>query len=148
AGVVTTLAGSPQEYGSTDGTNSNARFFSPSGVAADTNGNIFVADTINNTNRKVVAAGTNWVVTTIAGAAGSSGGADGTNGAARFMTPFGVAVNNPGNVFVADTDNHTIRKITPLGTNWVVSTIAGQAGSFGSVDGTNKSARFLYPVGL
>src|SRR5437016_1628559 len=80
---------------------------------------------------------------TLAGQA-AGGANDGTGGAARFNKPCGVAVDGAGNVFVADTDNHTIRKITPTGT---VSTIAGLAGMSGSADATGASARFNQPGG-
>ncbi|MEI9962997.1 MAG: hypothetical protein WDM76_18335 [Limisphaerales bacterium] len=72
----------------------------------------------------------------------------GTNSAARFYTPQAVAVDSAGNVYVADTSNHTIRKITPTGTNWVTSTIAGLAGNSGYSDGTNNTARFYSPYGI
>ncbi len=144
--VVTTLAGQAGNPGSADGTNSAARFNHPSDVAVDTNGNVYVSDWNNNTIRKVTPLGTNWVVTTLAGLAGSSGSADGTNSAARFNGPSSVAVDSAGNVYVSAWNNNTIRKVTPLGTNWVVTTLAGLAGSSGSADGTNSPARFNAPA--
>jgi len=148
AGVVTTLAGDQGNWGSADGVGSAARFFYPSGVAVDSAGTLYVADYFENTIRKVTPVGTNWVVTTLAGTAGSSGSADGTGKAARFHSPGSVAVDGVGNVYVADTDNHTIRRVTPVGTNWVVTTLAGTAGVAGSADGTGKAAQFNYPVGV
>jgi streptogramin lyase len=142
AGVVTTLAGTAGLYGSADGTGSAARFHNPWGVAVDGSGNAYVADTDNNTIRKITPAG---VVTTLAGTAGSSGSTDGTGSAARFWGPAGVAVDISGNVYVADYGNYTIRKITPAG---VVTTLAGTAGSSGSADGTGSAARFYYPQGV
>ena len=142
AGVVSTLAGMAGSSGSADGTGSAARFNYPTGVAVDGSGNVYVADTGNNTIRKITPAG---VVSTLAGTAGSSGSADGTGSAARFYYPYGVAVDGSGNVYVADNDNYTIRKITPAG---VVSTLAGLAGSSGSADGTGSAARFYYPYGV
>ncbi len=141
-GAVTTLAGLAGSSGSADGTGSAARFFYPEGVAVDRAGNVFVADTWNQTIRKVTPGG---VVTTLAGLAGSSGSADGTGSAAWFFYPEGVAVDRAGNVFVADTWNQTIRKVTPGG---VVTTLAGLAGSYGSADGTGSVARFCYPSGV
>ena len=136
-GVVTTLAGSAGNAGSADGTGSAARFSSPEGVAVDASGNVYVADTKNNTIRKVTPGG---VVSTLAGLAGRvSGGFDGTGSAASFSYPEGVAVDTSGTVYVADTLNATIRKITPGG---VVTTLAGWANSFGGVDGTGTFARF------
>src|SRR6476661_7707854 len=66
--------------------------------------------------------------TTIAGLGGHSGSADGTNSAARFSAPGGMAVDSAGDLYVADQNNGTIRMLTPVGTNWVSSTIAGLAG--------------------
>ena len=147
-GVVTTLAGLAGHPGSANGTNSDARFNGPDGVAVDGVGNVYVADFENFTIRKLTPVGTNWVVTTIAGVAGSAGSANGTNSAARFHFPQCLAFDGAGNLYVADTENFTVRKVTPLGTNWVVTTIAGSAGSFGSVDGTNSTARFDGFAGL
>ena len=134
-----TLAGLAGNYGSADGTGSAARFEYPWGVAVDSAGNVYVADSQNFTIRKVTPAG---VVTTLAGLAGSFGSADGTGSAARFYYPTGVAVDSAGNVYVADFANDTIRKVTPAG---VVTTLAGLAGSTGSTDGTGSAARFLGP---
>ena len=142
AAVVTTLAGLPGGRGSTDGTGTSARFWSPQGLAADNAGNVFVADSPNQTIRKVTSAG---VVTTLAGLAGSAGGADGTGSAARFNVPTGLAVDIAGTVCVADTINHTIRKVTSAG---AVTTLAGLAGSAGSADGTGSGARFNQPFAV
>src|SRR5437773_394011 len=109
-GFVSTLAGLAGSWGSTDGTGANARFNYPNGVAVDNAGNVYVADTVNNTIRKITADGD---VTTIAGLARSTGSTDGTRANARFNYPSGVAVDNAGNVYVADSHNFTIRKITP-----------------------------------
>jgi uncharacterized protein YjiK len=143
-GVVTTLAGLvPPDYSTNaDGIGSTAWFYYPYAVAADISGNVYVADTDNSTIRKITPAG---VVTTLAGSTGNSGSADGTNSIARFSEPGGIALDGAGNVYVADTDNHTIRKVTADG---VVTTIAGQAGYSGSDDGTNTVARFYFPEGI
>jgi streptogramin lyase len=141
-GIVTTLAGSAGNPGSADGTGNAARFDGPYGVAVDTNGNVYVADAYNDTIRVVTPGG---VVTTLAGSAGNSGSADGTGSAARFSVPKGVAVDVNGNVYVADTYNYTIRKITPGG---VVTTLAGSARDFGTADGTGSATRFYYPDGV
>ena len=142
AGVVTTLAGTAGSYGSSDGTGAAARFQYPFGIAVDSSGNVYVTDSSNHTIRKITPAG---VVTTLAGTAGSQGSNDGTGAAARFYLPKDVAVDASGNVVVADTYNHTIRKITSAG---VVTTLAGTAGSFGSSDGTGVAARFKSPLGV
>jgi streptogramin lyase len=110
-GVVTTLAGVVGTAGSTDGTGSAARFNTPTGVAVDSAGNVYVADRSNQIIRKITAGG---VVTTLAGVVGtpSFGYMDGTGSSARFRFPWGIAVDSAGNVYVADTSNNVIRKIT------------------------------------
>ncbi|MHB8736286.1 MAG: immunoglobulin domain-containing protein, partial [Terriglobales bacterium] len=145
AGVVTTLAGLAGSSGSADGTGSAAKFYYPQGVAVDSTGNVFVADTVNETIRQVTPVGTSWVVTTLAGLAGSEGSADGTGSAARLADPERMGVDSAGNVYVADEGDHTIRKVTPLG---VVTTLAGLAGSEGSTDGAGSAARFYFPEGV
>ncbi len=142
-----TIAGNPS-IGSADGTNSSARFYSPTGIAVDKTGNVFVADAGNYTIRKLALVGSDWVTTTIAGLAGYQGTADGTNGDARFIWPLDIAVDASGSVFVADSYACTIRKITPVGTNWVVNTIAGLGSAAGDADGTNNAARFRFPTGV
>jgi hypothetical protein len=198
AGLVSTLAGSAGNAGSDDGTGGAARFSSPSAVASDATGNLYVADSVNGTIRKITSAG---VVSTLAGTSGSLGSADGTGAeaqflnlgqlaldaagnifvadgscvrkvtsvgvvstiagapnvgnprgstdgvgtVARFYEARGVAVDIFGNVFVADTYNHTIRKIDASG---VVTTLAGAAGVEGSDDGTGSAARFKYPYSV
>jgi hypothetical protein len=146
--VVTTIAGLAGNYGSADGTNGDARFLNPSGITVDSGGNLFVADRYNDTIRKVAPVGTNWVVTTIAGLAGNYGSADGIGTNALFSWPGGVAVDNAGNIYVADSRNATIRMVTPVGTNWVVTTIAGLAGNYGSADGIGTNALFSWPGGV
>ncbi len=144
--VVTTIAGS--SGGSRDGTNLQARFSTPHGIAMDNVGSLYVADDGNSTIRKLTPSGTNWVVTTIAGSAGQSGNADGTNSGARFYHPYRVAADNYGALYVTDGNNHTLRRITPSGTNWIVSTVVGSAGNYGTNDGPGTAARFFYPVGV
>ena len=142
-GVVSTLAGSPETAGSADGTGSTARFQGPQGLAIDTSNNLYVADTNNHTIRKVVTS--TGVVTTVAGLAGNSGSADGLGSQGRFNHPSGVAVDGTGNLYVADTENHTIRQILPSG---MVNTVAGSAGNSGGADGTGSAARFDSPSDL
>ncbi len=141
-GTVTTLAGSASTRGSQDGTGSGATFNQPGGIALDSAGNLYVADAMNDTVRKITPAG---VVTTLAGTAGTRGDADGTGAAALFNFPDGVAVDSTGNVYVADTFNDTIRRITPAG---AVTTLAGSAGISGSNDGTGSNALFSQPYGV
>ena len=153
--TFTTIAGLAGHAGSADGTNSAARFNGPCELAVDGAGNLYVADASNHAIRKVTPVGTTWVVTTLAGKAGSPGSADGTNSAARFgfnnTVGFGLgglAVDGAGNIYVADLGNNAIRKVTPVGTNWVVTTLAGQAGVAGSADGTGSTALFDQPQGV
>lgn len=141
AGVVTTLAGVAGVAGSTDAVGAVARLNNPKGVAVDSAGNVYVADSGNHTVRKISPAG---LVSTLAGAAGIPGGTDASGASARFNGPNGVAVDGAGNVYVADTYNHTIRKIAPGG---LVTTLAG-TGSVGSIDATGASASFNAPSGV
>jgi alpha-N-arabinofuranosidase len=143
AGAVTTLAGLAGTSGSANGSGTAARFSGPSGIVADSAGDLYVADTLNHTIRKVTSSG---AVSTIAGSAGTSGSDDGIGAAARFHGPQGLALDGAGNLYVADTNNSTIRKIV-LSTG-AVSTIAGEAGTSGSTDGAGTSARFFYPSGV
>ncbi|SEO25387.1 gliding motility-associated C-terminal domain-containing protein [Mucilaginibacter gossypiicola] len=116
-GLVTTLAGNPLVLGATNGTGSAATFNSPRGLAIDAAGNLYVADQANNRIRKVTAAG---VVTTYAGS-GAVGAVNGMVNAASFNTPTAVGLDDSGNLYVSDSGNGSIRKITPAG---VVSTFA------------------------
>lgn len=142
AHVVTTVAGRPGEPGSTDGSGRDAQFRFPAALACDPVGNIYVADTQNNTIRKITAEG---IVSTFAGQPGQRGAADGAAADARFSSPSGIAIDLDGNLFVADAQNATIRRITPAR---VVSTFAGHAGSAGAVDGPAADARFAIPFGI
>jgi len=139
AGVVTTLAGSGSQ-GNTNGNGTAASFYNPAGVAVDGSGNVYVADQGNCSIRKITPAG---VVTTLAGS-GSQGNANGTGTAASFFNPAGVAVDIFGNVSVADLGNNLIRRITSTG---VVTTLAG-SGSIGTTNGTGTAASFYYPRGV
>ncbi|MDO8414123.1 MAG: hypothetical protein Q7S51_10080 [Gallionellaceae bacterium] len=142
AGVVSTFAGAAREFGSSDGSGAAAHFMNPYGIASDIAGNLYVADSSNHIIRKMTGAG---LVTLFAGAAGVAGSTDGSGAASRFYYPHWIASDNAGNLYVADTDNHTIRKITPAG---VVSTFAGTAGVAGNSDGSGAAASFNYPEGL
>ena len=139
AGVVTTFAGSGTA-GFVNGTGTAAQFNSPRGITMDGSGNFYVADLNNRSIRKITAAG---VVTTLAGSA-SYGYLDETGSLAQFASPMAVVADAAGNVFVADWDNHRIRKVTSAG---VVTTLAG-SGIEGTLDGTGTAARFGYPAGL
>lgn len=141
-GFIVTIAGAPGQPGSEDGPASTARFDSPLGLAASTNGIICVADCGNHLIRAI---SPNGAVTTFAGAAKTWGSADGSASAARFNGPVGLAIDSSGNLFVSDSNNHTIRKITPAGE---VSTIAGYPLQSGFADGPARAARFFQPAEL
>lgn len=141
-GMVTTIAGVSGEPGEKDGTGSEARLYQPYAVVADTNGNLYVADSYGATIRKVTAQG---MVTTLAGVAFHEGSADGTGTNALFKYPSGIAIDLAGNLYVADQGNHTIRRVTLLGE---VTTIAGMPLAKGTNDGVGTAARFSSPRAL
>ncbi len=125
-----------------------AGFDSPCGVAVDSATNVYVAGGSNDTILRVAPVGTNWMVTTLAGQAGVAGAHDGTGANAQFDFPAGVAVDAATNLYIADQSNSTIRKLAPVGTNWVVTTLAGSAGTAGANDGTGGAAQFDFPAGV
>ena len=139
-GVVTTLAGSGKT-GFSNGKGKTASFFFPWGIAVDSSDNVFVADSVNNTIRKITPEGT---VSTLAGSAGVTGATNGPGSTARFFWPYGLAADNHGNLFVADTYNNLIRKIDNHGT---VTTLAGSGFKL-SNDGKGTEASFNHPYGL
>ena len=139
AGVVSTLAGSGVP-GFADGTGAAAQFNNVQGLAVDSSGTIYVSDNTNNRIRKITPAG---VVTTLAGS-GAVGSADGTGAAAQFSNPSAIAVDSSGTIYVADSSNNRIRKITPAG---VVTTLAG-SGAQGFVDGAGSATQFNIPYGI
>jgi streptogramin lyase len=143
AGVVTTIAGASGASGSTDGACASARFAAPTGIAADSAGNLYVANTSGHTIRKIAMPACS--VSTLAGLPGTSGSADGTATAARFSYPRGVAMDGDGSVLVADSSNAAIRRVTQGGE---VTTVAGVLRSPGSSDGTGAAARFGSPYGI
>ncbi|MEJ7931757.1 hypothetical protein WG922_17420 [Ramlibacter sp. AN1015] len=134
-GSVRTLAGTGLAM-ARDGTGTSAGFSQPEGIAVDGSGNVYVSDTGNNQIRKVTPAG---VVTTLAGNFAVRGSADGSGISASFSNPKGLAVDASGNVYVADTNNQSIRKITPLG---VVTTLATGLGDVANVAVDNRTGHF------
>ena len=142
---VSTLAGSADTAGSTDGVGSAALFYGPTGIVIDSTGNhLYLTDSGNNTIRKIVIA--TREVSTFAGSARSTGSTDGVGSAALFYGPIGIAIDSTdSNLYVADLYSETIRKIV-IATQ-EVSTFAGSAGSTGSTDGVGSAARFGFNLG-
>jgi glucose/arabinose dehydrogenase len=136
--IVSTLAGSTEGF--TNGAGDAAQFASPWGIARASNGDLYIADRGNHVIRKVTAGGT---TTTFAGS-GTAGFADGNGNSAQFDTPYGIDIDNDGNLYVADRENHRIRKITPSG---VVSTLAG-SGAADYIDDIGIAAAFNTPLDL
>lgn len=137
-----TRSGNIYTYAHSSTVFSNANLNSPKGMVADASGNLYVSDSANFVIKKIDTSGT---MTVFAGSLGNSGPDDGQGTAAKFTYPWGLAIDASGNLYVADSWAHTIRKISPTG---LVSTLAGTAGSNGSVDGTGADARFKYPKGV
>lgn len=191
SGTVTTYAGQPGVGGAVNGPRASARFNSPTAIAADPTGNVYVFDSSGLTLRKIGTSGmvttlvplSTWVsqgyiggfavlgmaadaagnlymgewacmcirkvtptgaVSVYAGVYGAAGAVDGPAASAKFSFAQGVAVDGAGNVYVADTGNNRIRKITPTG---VVSTLAG-TGVAGHADGPGANAQFYAPWGI
>jgi hypothetical protein len=142
AGVVTTLAGNPGQAGTNDGSGPNALFDGPIGLAMDAATNLYVLDYSNCVVRKVTSGG---VVTTLAGNPGHAGSADGAGANALFNHPMGITVDSATNIYVGDTVNETIRKVTCAG---VVTTIGGVPGVMGSQYGIGTNAQFHFPRGV
>jgi DNA-binding beta-propeller fold protein YncE len=157
-GKVTTLAGNLGEaddvlrnYGTADytpvplkidGKRKKARFNSPGGIACSPSGHLYVSDTGNQVIRRIDPKGN---VVTLAGSPGAWGSADGSGAAARFHSPQGLCVGADGNIYIADTHNHTIRRMTPAG---VVTTFSGNASESGRVSGPRLEARYSAPTDI
>ncbi len=139
AGVVTTIAGRRFDSGTTT-KDTSIKFDNPAGIAVDEYGNVYVADWGNDRIRKITASGR---VTNFAGC-GVPGAKDGVGDAASFYLPWGIAVNSAGSIFVADSYNNMIRKISPVG---VVTTFAGKKAR-GANDGKDTAASFFHPAGI
>jgi sugar lactone lactonase YvrE len=136
AATVATLAGVPTDTGATP------VFRAPLALAVDDSGNIFVSDTGNHAIRRITPAG---VLSTYAGVPGYRGSLDGPAATALFNGPAGLGLDGSGNLYVVDSGNSTIRRITPGGQ---VSTLAGSAGSLGCDNGTGSAASFYWPYGI
>lgn len=141
-GTVSTLAGALEEWGARDGLGDAARFYGPVGLALTPTGLLLVSDSLNHAVRQVTPAGE---VTTIAGQLGTDGSVDGPALTARFCQPAGLTLDRWGNLYVVDAFPHLLRKI---GTNGMVSTVAGRPGEPGAADGVNGQGRFFNPYGI
>ncbi len=141
-GWVTTFAGAAPRRGAGDATGAAAKFANPYGLVALQDGTLIVADSDNHTIRKIAPGG---AVVTLAGIAGKPGAVDSVGTMASFNGPQGLAVDKQGSLYIADTYNHTIRRLTPEGR---VETIAGKAGASAFADGLRSDARFYLPTGL
>ena len=143
-----TLQGEVSPYAGTgapglvDGAAVSAQFDGPSGITTDSFGNVYVSEYYNSTIRRITSGG---VVSTFAGKARTTGAADGVGADARFGNPLGLAADIADAVYVADYQNHVIRRISPEGN---VLTIGGQGGSSGAADGSGSVARFNLPAGV
>jgi sugar lactone lactonase YvrE len=138
---VLTIAGG-SVAGATEGVGEVARFNSPFGIAIDGQGRVYIADTGNHKIRKLTWDGSRWEVVTVAGS-GVAGYLDALGASARFSSPAAVAVDSQGNIYVADTGNHRIRKIDLLGN---VTTVAGSGEGY--ADGPGGTAKFSEPRGI
>jgi len=145
-GQITTVAGSgpPGSFGGDGGPATLALLFSPFDVTVDGSGNLYITDTVNQRIRQVDSQGT---IHTIAGGNGAgSGGDGGAATAAKLFNPEGVAVDNAGNIFIADTFNNLIRRVNSSG---IISTIAGTgAAGFSGDGGPATSAQIQAPTGM
>ena len=148
--AVTTPYGIASQTGTLDASGTNARFNEPLGVVADAQGNLYVTDARAHVVRKITPSG---AVTTLAGLANTSGSLEGTGSSARFRTPRGICLDAQGDLLVADSNNHAIRRIS-LASNTLgeVSTVAGSLGTSGTADsaagGAISTARFNTPYGV
>ncbi|TYR36360.1 hypothetical protein FXV77_10665, partial [Sphingobacterium phlebotomi] len=140
-GQVSLFVGGAATGGVIDGIGGAASFNNLKGMAMDSQGNIYTCEYTRHLIRKITPAG---VVTTLAGLLNTAGYADGSGGAARFSYPSGITVDHNDNLYIIDSGNKRIRKMTPTG---VVTTLAGN-GSSGIVDGPGASASFRNPSGI
>jgi autotransporter-associated beta strand protein len=140
--LVTTLAGIQGTYGAMNSTLSASKFFSPSGITIDINGDLYITEVGNHLIRKI-SISTNQV-STIAGITNSVGSQNGAALSSKFNIPTGIAISATGDIYIADSGNQLIRKIS----NNTVSTFAGIDGNQGSLDGIGLSATFYTPYGI
>ncbi len=152
SGIISTFAGTPgtQGYGGDGGGATGAFLFKPAGLAFDSAGNLYIADSGNNVIRKVAASTTSTnTITTYAGKFSNGGKYIGDNGPASnagLNAPAGVAVDASGNLYIADSGNNVVRKVS---TNLVITTLAGNGSSGFSGDGKTPAFAMLnHPKGV
>ncbi|AWI08243.1 hypothetical protein CKA38_02275 [Ereboglobus luteus] len=147
SGKITTIGGLAGSPGFADGTDTEARFNAPAGVVKATwaDNYFYVADTENHAVRQIYLHITSRtpIVTTVAGLPGQSGFADGTGANARFDTPLAITMDRNGNIYVADSANSAVRKITPVGSGTTATYTVSTLG----LD-TPGGAPFVVPSGL
>jgi sugar lactone lactonase YvrE len=143
--IVSTFAGNGSGY--LDGPINQALFNSPQNIAINSSGEIFLTEFLR--IRKLSFDGANWNISTIAGTSSGMGGDEvGVGSASRFYNLTGIAINQEDEIFVSDSSNHKIKKITFDGTDWQVSNFAGLSGQAGALDGTPEKASLNYPSDL
>jgi hypothetical protein len=143
-GISTLFAGSYSANGTTDATGASASLFGTRNISFNGNGTVgYFVDMVSSTLRSITIPGA--VVTTIAGSPGVTGYSDGTGSAAGFNNPRSTYFASDGNIYIADTNNNTIRMSTPAG---AVTTIAGLHGNAGTSDGIGANARFNLPYNI
>ncbi len=144
AGIISTIAGSGTAGFRGDGVlAANAWLDTPTSVAVDSAGNLYISDSSNNRIRKVTAAGT---ISTIAGNGTAGYNGEGAASSAQLDFPIGVALDAAGVLYIADSENHRVRRLTPAG---IISTVAGDgSGGFGGDGASATSALLSFPIGL
>jgi len=142
AGMVETVAGTPDVWGWEDGPAAASKFNGPVDVAVASDGRVFVSDGFNHVIRCVQ---TNGIVSTVAGLAGKAAWADGIGAEARFWNPAGLAFDTSGNLYITDSRNQVLRKLEASGR---VTTVSGAGQDSGHADGVNRTGRYFNPYGL
>lgn len=146
-GIITTVAGNGTAgYSGDGGAAASAELYHPSGVALDTAGNIYIADFANNRIRKVTVS-TNFISTVAGNGTAGYNGDGGSAISAVLNTPYSVAVDASGNIYISDTNNYRVRKVTA--STGVISTVAGTGtGGYSGNGGAATSAKISQPMGL